>query len=52
LEEKAYVHMLTNMHHPPAEGTCHDKNGNAQKPVTVEYYNQHVGYDDTGDNVK
>ena len=43
-KDKCNVHMLTNMHDPPAEGNFWDESGNALKPETVDHYNQHMGY--------
>jgi len=45
-KDKQDVHILMNMHTPPAEGNFHDEHEKAQKPVTVEDYNQHMGYVD------
>jgi hypothetical protein len=35
------LHMLTNMHNPPAEGKYSDEHGNAIKPAIAEDYNKH-----------
>jgi hypothetical protein len=48
-KDKRHVNMLTNMHHPPAEGTFCDEHGNALKPVIIQDYNQHMGYVDKSD---
>jgi hypothetical protein len=37
--DKCDMHMLTNIHDPPAEGNFCDDNGNALKPEIVEHYN-------------
>jgi hypothetical protein len=50
-KDKRDVHMLTNMHNPPAEGNCHDENVNAQKPAIVEDNNRHMSYVDRGDRM-
>jgi hypothetical protein len=39
-----HVNMLTNMHHPPAEGNFHDEHGNALKPMIIQGYDQQTGY--------
>jgi hypothetical protein len=48
-KDKRHVNMLTNMHHPPAEGNFHDEHGNALKPAIIQDYNQHMGYADKCD---
>jgi hypothetical protein len=50
-KDRRDVHMLTNMHNPPAEGNFCDKNGNAQKPAIVEDYKRHMVYVDKGDRM-
>jgi len=43
-KDKHNVHMLTNIHYPPAEGNFCDESGNAPKPAIVKDYNRHMGY--------
>jgi hypothetical protein len=50
-KDKRDVHMLTNMHNPPAEGNFCDDHGNAIKPAIVEDYNKHMGYVDKSDRM-
>jgi hypothetical protein len=45
------MHMLTNMHNPPAEGNFCEESGNALRPEIVEHYNQHMGYIDKSDRM-
>jgi hypothetical protein len=40
-KDKRHINMLTNMHHPPAEGNFCDEHGNALKPVIIQDYNRH-----------
>jgi hypothetical protein len=46
--DKQDMYTLTSMHRLPTEGNFCDKHGKAQKPVTVEDYNQHMGYINNG----
>jgi hypothetical protein len=39
--DKRDIHMLTNIHNPPAEGNFGDEEGNAIKRLIVEDYNRH-----------
>jgi hypothetical protein len=39
-KDKSDVNMLTNMHHPPAEGNFYDKHGSALKPVIIQESNR------------
>jgi hypothetical protein len=48
-KDKRHVNMLTNMHHPPAEGNFRDEHGNALKPVIIQDYKQHMWYVDKSD---
>jgi hypothetical protein len=48
-KDKGHVNMLTNMHHPPAEGNFCDEHGNALKPAIIQDYNQHMEYVDKSD---
>jgi hypothetical protein len=41
--------MLTNMHHPTADGNFCDKHRNALKPTIVQDYNRHMGYVNNSD---
>jgi hypothetical protein len=50
-KDKRHVNMLTNMHHPPAQGNFHDEHGNTLKPVIIQDYNQHMGYVDKSDRM-
>jgi hypothetical protein len=50
-KDKYNVHMLTNMHDPPAEGNFCDESGNALKPEIVEHYNQHMRYVNKSDRM-
>jgi hypothetical protein len=50
-KDKRNVNMLTNMHHPPAEGNFCDEHGNALKPVIIQDYNEHMGYMDKSDRM-
>jgi hypothetical protein len=50
-KDKRVVHMLTNIHNPPAEGNFCDEKGNAIKPLVVEDYDRHMGYVDKGDRM-
>jgi hypothetical protein len=50
-KDKRNVNMLTNMHHPPAEGNFCDEYGNALKPVIIQDYNEHMGYMDKSDRM-
>jgi hypothetical protein len=43
-KDKRYGNILTNTHHPPAEGNFRDEHGNALKAVIIQDYNQHMGY--------
>jgi hypothetical protein len=45
------VHMLTNMHNPPAEGNFCDGNWKAQKPAVVENYSRPLGCVGKGDRI-
>jgi hypothetical protein len=49
--DKKEVHLLTNMHHPPANGNFCDEHGNAIKPEIIQDYNRHMGYVDLGDRM-
>jgi hypothetical protein len=49
--DKRDVHVLTNMHHPPANGNFCDEHGNAIKPEIIQNYNRHVSYVDLGDRM-
>ena len=48
---KRDVRVLTNIHHPPAEGNFCDNNGKAIKPQIVADYSRHMGYVDKGDRM-
>jgi hypothetical protein len=50
-KDKHDLHILTNIHDPPAEGNFWDSNGKAIKPQIVEDYNRHMGYVDKGDRM-
>jgi hypothetical protein len=50
-KDKRDVHMLTNIHDPPAEGNFWEESGNALRPAIVEHYNRHVGYIDKSDRM-
>ncbi|PNF23240.1 hypothetical protein B7P43_G18268 [Cryptotermes secundus] len=50
-KDKRDVHILTNMHCPPAEGSFCDEHGNAIKPSVVVDYNTHMGYVDKADRM-
>jgi hypothetical protein len=43
---KQNVNMLTDLHHPPAEGNFCDEQGNALKPIIIQDNNRHMGYID------
>jgi hypothetical protein len=45
------MHILTNINRPPTECNFCDKQGKAQKPVTVTDYNWHMDYFDNGDRM-
>jgi hypothetical protein len=45
------IHMLTNLHIPPAEGSFCDKHENAIKPAIVEEYNRHMGLADKSERM-
>jgi hypothetical protein len=49
--DKCNIHMLTNMHDPPAEGNFCDESGNTLRPEIVDHYNQHIGYVDKSDRM-
>jgi hypothetical protein len=49
--DKRVVHLLTTMHHPPANGNFCDEHGNAIKPEIIQDYNRHMGYVDLGDRM-
>jgi hypothetical protein len=49
--DKRDIHMLTNIHNPPAEDNFCDEKGNTIKPLIVEDYNHHMGYVDKGDRM-
>jgi hypothetical protein len=49
--DKRDIHVLTNMHHPPANGNFCDEHGNAIKPEIIQDYNRHIGYVDLGDRM-
>lgn len=38
-KDKCDVHMLLNIHDPPAEGNFCEESGNALKPAIMENYN-------------
>jgi hypothetical protein len=38
-KDKCEVHMLSNIHDPPAEGNFCEESGNALKPAIMEDYN-------------
>ncbi|XP_023722709.1 piggyBac transposable element-derived protein 4 [Cryptotermes secundus] len=50
-KDKRDIHMLTNMHSPPAAGNFCNEHGNAIKPATVADYNKHMGYVDKADRM-
>jgi hypothetical protein len=50
-KDKHNVHILTNMHDPPAEGNFCDESGNTRKPESVEHYNRHMGYINKSDRM-
>jgi hypothetical protein len=50
-KDKCNVHMLANMHDPPAEGNFCDESGNALKPEIVEHYIQHMWYVNKSDRM-
>jgi hypothetical protein len=50
-KDKHDVHMVTNVHSPPAEGNFYDMHGNATKPATVGDYNRHMAYVDKADTM-
>jgi hypothetical protein len=50
-KDKRHVNMLTNVHHPPAEGNFHDEHVNTLKPMIIQDYNQHMGYFDKSDRM-
>jgi hypothetical protein len=50
-KDKRDVHVLTNMHCPPAEGNFCDEHGNAVKPAIVADYSTHMGYVDKADRM-
>jgi hypothetical protein len=43
-KDKRDVNMLTNMHHPPAEGNFCDEHRNTLKLAIIHAYNRHMGY--------
>jgi hypothetical protein len=45
-KNKLDMHILTNMHRPPAEGNFYDRHGKAQKPIIGEDYSWCMGYVD------
>jgi hypothetical protein len=45
------VHVLTNMHSPPLEGSFCDEHGKAMKPDIIQDYNRHMGYVDKSDHM-
>jgi len=49
--DKCDIHILMNIHDPPAEGNFCNNNGKAIKPQIVADYNSHVGYVDKGDRM-
>jgi len=49
--DKRFVHILTNIHDPPAEGNFCDNNGKTIKPQIVADYNRHMGYVHKGDRM-
>jgi hypothetical protein len=49
--DKRDIHILTNIHNPPAEGNFNNGKENTIKPHTVEEYNCHMGYVDKGDRM-
>jgi hypothetical protein len=48
-KDKQNVNILTDMHHPPAEGNFCDEYGNAPKPAIVQDYNRYMWYVDKSD---
>jgi hypothetical protein len=42
--------MLTDMHHPPAEGNFCNEYETALKPATVQDYERHKGHVDKSDH--
>jgi hypothetical protein len=48
-KDKRDMNLLTNMHHPPAEGNFSNEHGNALKPAIMQDYNRHTGYVDKRD---
>jgi hypothetical protein len=42
-KDKCDMHMLTNIHDPPADSNLCDHGGNTLTPAIVEDYNQHMG---------
>jgi hypothetical protein len=49
--DKRDVHILMNIHDPPAESNFCNNNGKAIKPQIVVDYNRHMGYVDKGDRM-
>jgi hypothetical protein len=49
-KDRRDVHILTNVHTPPAEG-LYDEKGNAIKPHIIEEKNCHTGYVEKGDRM-
>jgi hypothetical protein len=49
--ERQNVNMLTNMHHPPAEGNFCNEHGNDLKPAIVQGCNRHMGHADKSDHI-
>jgi hypothetical protein len=49
--DKRDIHLLTNMHHPPANGNFCDEHGNPIKPEIIQDCNRHMRYVDLGDRM-
>jgi hypothetical protein len=45
------VYVLSNIHHPPANGNFRDEHENATKFYIVKEYNTHMGYVDKSDRM-
>jgi hypothetical protein len=50
-KDKQNINMLTNMHHPPAEGNFCDEHGNTLKAAIIQGYNRHMGHVDKTDHI-
>jgi hypothetical protein len=48
-KDKQNIHLFSNMHHAPAEGSFCDEYGNALKAATVQDCNRLMGYVDKSD---